>query len=217
MSDAAKVTLFHAPRTRSFSALVLLEELGAPYELHAVNMKVGEQRLAEYLRINPLGKVPAVRFNGAVVTEQVAIHIYLADLFPKAGLAPALDDPLRGPYLRWLTYYAACYEPALVDKALKREPGSHAMSPYGTFDEMLATIKEPISRSPYFLGDRFSAADLLWGQALRNGVRFGIVPAGPDIDSYIQRVTSRPSFAKATAIDEEMNAAHEAAAKAKSS
>ncbi len=117
------ITLYHAPNTRSSSTLLLLEELGAPYELKLLNFKAGEQRQPAYLAINPMGKVPAIEHNGAVVTEQVAILIYLADLFPEAGLAPALADPLRGPYLRWLVFYAACFEPAIVDKALNREPG----------------------------------------------------------------------------------------------
>src|ERR1700722_8482231 len=113
------LTLYHAPQARSSAALTLLEELGAPYELHVLNLKAGEQRQKGYLAVNPLGKVPAIRHRGALVTEQVAIFIYLADLFPEAGLAPAPGDALRGPYLRWMVYYAACYEPALVDRAMK--------------------------------------------------------------------------------------------------
>ncbi len=101
MTDAAKVTLYHSPRTRSQGVRILLEELGAPYELHVLNFKLEEQHKPDYLAINPLGKVPAIEHAGAVVTEQVAIYIYLADAFPAAGLAPAIGDPLRGPYLRW--------------------------------------------------------------------------------------------------------------------
>ena len=107
MADARKVTLFHSPNTRSTGALILLEELGAPYELHVLNMKAGEQRQPAYLALNPMGKVPAVKHGEAFVTEQVAISLYLADLFPEAKLAPPVGDPLRGPYLRWLVYYAA--------------------------------------------------------------------------------------------------------------
>src|SRR5579859_88724 len=96
------ITLFHAPQTRSAGVFTLLEELGAPYELQVLNMKAGEQRRPGYMTINPLGKVPAIRHRGAVVTEQVAIYLYLADLFPEAGLAPAIGDARRGPYLRWM-------------------------------------------------------------------------------------------------------------------
>src|SRR3954464_13381059 len=117
MPSNRHVTLFHSPNTRSSGALFLLEELGADYELHVLNMKAGEQRQPDYLAVNPLGKVPAIRHGEALVTEQGAIFIYLADLFPKAGLAPALDDPLRGPYLRWLVFYGSSLPPAAGRRA----------------------------------------------------------------------------------------------------
>jgi glutathione S-transferase len=205
------ITLFHSPQTRSSATLTLLEELGAPYELHVLNMKAGEQRESAYLAVNPLGKVPAIRHRGALVTEQVAIFLYLADLFPAAGLAPAIGDLRRGPYLRWLVYYAACYEPALVDRARKREPAPLAMSPYGDFDTMLGTVVERIANSPYLLGDTLSAADLLWGMALHWGTMFKIVPENPVIAHYVANITARPSFAKVAAMDAGWAAAHEAA------
>src|SRR5580658_9879881 len=117
MSADRKLVFFHSPNTRSGGTRILLEELGVPYELHALNMKAGEQRKPEYLAVNPMGKVPAILHGDALVTEQVAIGIYLADLFPEAGMTPAIGDALRGPYLRWYVFYAACFEPALVDKA----------------------------------------------------------------------------------------------------
>ncbi len=91
-----------------------------PYRLHVLNMKTGEQRQPDYLAINPMGKVPAIRHGDALVTEQAAVYLYLADLFPEAGLAPALSDPSRAAYLRWLVYYGSCFEPAMMDKHLKR-------------------------------------------------------------------------------------------------
>lgn len=211
MINHETITLFHAPQSRSSGTLMLLEELGAPFELHLLNMKAGEQRQSAYLAVNPLGKVPAIQHRGELVTEQVAIFIYLADLFPKIGLAPAIGDPLRGPYLRWMVYYAACYEPALVDRAMKREPAPLAMSPYGDFDTMLGTIVERLTSSPYLLGATFSAADLLWGMALQWGTMFKIVPETPVIADYVKRVIARPSFAKVAAMDAEWAAEHVAA------
>jgi glutathione S-transferase len=211
MTATDTITLFHAPQTRSSATLTLLEELGAPYELHVLNMKVGEQRRSDYLAVNPLGKVPAIRHRGALVTEQVAIFLYLADLFPAAGLAPAIGDPGRGPYLRWLVYYAACYEPAVVDRAMKREPAPLAMSPYGDFDTMLGTVVARLAASPHLLGDTLSAADLLWGMALQWGTMFKLVPENPVIADYVARMTARPSFAKVAAMDIAWAAAHEAA------
>src|SRR4051812_18736750 len=170
------VTLYHAPNTRSSGTLILLEELGAPYELRVLDMKAGEQRRPAYLAVNPMGKVPAVKHGDALVTEQVAIFLYLADLFPEAGLAPAIGDPLRGPYLRWLVYYAACFETAVTDRAMKRDPAPPAMCPYGDYDAMLKTLVDQLARGPYLLGERFSAADILWGTGLAWTTAFKLVP-----------------------------------------
>ena len=205
------ITLFHSPQSRSAGALTLLKELGAPYQLHILNMKAGEQRQAPYLAINPLGKVPAILHNGALITEQVAIFIYLADLFPEAGLTPAIGDPLRGPYLRWLVYYAACYEPGLVDRSMNNPKAPLAMSPYGDFDTMLATLEAQIARGPYLLGERLTAADILWGLALNWGMMFKIVPESDVIVDYTRRLTARPSFTSVAAEDTELAARHAAA------
>jgi glutathione S-transferase len=213
MTTDRTITLFHSPQCRSISTLTLLEELGAPYQLKVLNMKAGEQRKAPYLAINPLGKVPAIYHGDALVTEQVAIFIYLADLFPEAGLAPALNDPSRGPYLRWLVYYAACYEPALVDKSMKREPAPLARSPYGDFDSMIGTVAARLQASPYLLGDKISAADILWGIALHWGMLFQLVPETPVLLEYAGRICARPGFVKASEMDVALAAEHEAALK----
>ena len=168
MSSASRhVTLFHSPQSRSAGALILLEELGADYELHVLDLKKGEQRRADYLAINPMGKVPAIVHDGALVTEQGAVYAYLADLSPEAGITPAIGDPLRGPYLRWLFYYGSSFEPALVDRSLKREPAPASTSPYGDYETMLKTLTDQLAAGQFLLGERFTAADVLWGTALR--------------------------------------------------
>jgi glutathione S-transferase len=207
MADNRELTLFHSPNTRSLAVLLLLEELGVPHELHVLNMQKGEQRDPAYLAINPMGKVPAIRHGDALVTEQVAIFLYLADLFPQAGLAPAFDDPLRGPYLRWMVFYAACFEPAVVDRALQREAGKASMSPYGDYDTMLATLLAQLGKGPWILGDRFSAADLLWGTALTWTSMFKLIPERPEITAYLQRIAARPAVARAQARDAALAAA----------
>ena len=197
MSDPT-VTLFHAPHTRSSGVVFLLEELGVPYRLHMLDQEAGEHRAPPFLAINPMGKVPALRDPaGAVVTEQVAIMLHLADLFPAAVLAPLAGDPLRGPYLRWMVFYAASFEPAVVDRAAGREPGQRAMSPYGEFDTVLDAVVSAISPGPYLLGNRFSAADVLWGTALGWTTRFKLVPERPEIMDYVRRVGGRPAAQRA--------------------
>ncbi len=206
MGADGKITFYHSPNTRSGAVLTLLEELGAPYELHVLNMKAGEQRRPDYLAINPMGKVPAVRHGDALITEQVAIFIYLADLFPQAGLAPPIGDPLRGPYLRWLVFYAASFEPAVGDRALKREPGPASQVGYGDFDTMLGTLVGQLGKGPYLLGERFTAADVLWGTALAWTTMWKLVPELPEITAYVQRIGNRPALARAKAKDAELAA-----------
>jgi glutathione S-transferase len=203
--------LYWSPRSRSFTALWLMEETGQPYERVLTDITTGAQRAPEYLAINPMGKVPAVKHGDALVTEQVAIFIYLADLFPQAGLAPQLGDPLRGPYLRWLAFYGSCFEPALVDKAMKREPALPQMSPYGDWDTMFETLLAQLRKGPNLLGERFTAADVLWGTALTWTTSFGVVPTVPEILDYIGRWNARPSVARVKAKDAELAAAHEKA------
>ncbi|WP_158743357.1 glutathione S-transferase family protein [Acidisphaera sp. L21] len=196
------LTLFHCPNTRSSGVLALMEELSAPYTLHVLDRGKGENRAPAYLAINPLGKVPALQDGSAIVTEQVAIFLHLADLFPAAGLAPATTDQLRGPYLRWMAFYAASFEPALVDKFRNVEPGVRAMSPYGSYDEVIDIVTKGLEPGPYLLGSTFSAADILWGGALSWTTAFKLVPEHPAIMDYVARITARPAMQRATAKDQ---------------
>ena len=209
MAQANELTFFHSPNTRSAGARILLEELGADYTLHVLNMTKGEQREPAYLAINPMGKVPALLHRGELICEQVAVFIYLADLFPAAGLAPALNDPLRGPYLRWMAFYGSCYEPAVIDRSMKREPAGMATSPYGTFDIMFKALTDQLAKGPYLLGEKFSAADVLWGTALTWTTMFGLVPETQVTRAYMDRINARPSVAKTRKLDTELAATQE--------
>lgn len=198
------LTLFHNPRSRSAGARVLLEALGVDYRVQPLDFAKGETRSPEFLAINPLGKLPTLMHDGAVVTEQVAITIYLADRFPAAGLAPAVDDPRRGPYLRWLAYYGSAFEPALVDHAFKRDPLPPSQSVYGDYDTVINTLIDQLGRADYLLGDTPTAADLLWGIGLKWTTEFGIVPKHPVILAYIARVQAHPAVLRAQALDAEL-------------
>jgi glutathione S-transferase len=206
MTSTGRITFYHAPNTRSSGTLLLLEELSAPYDLKLLNTKEGEHRKPAYLAVNPMGKVPCIEHAGAVVTEQVAIALYLADLFPEAGLAPALNDPLRGPYLRWLVFYAASFEPAVIDRARKIEADNRAMLPYGDFETMLNTVENQLKKGPWILGERFTAADAIWGSGLGWTVMFKLVPELPAIKAYLERFFARPAVGRAKAKDAEFAA-----------
>jgi len=200
------LTLYHAPQTRSSGVRILLEELGAPHTLDVLDLQSGRGREPAYLRINPLGKVPALRHGEALITEQAAIYLYLADQFPERGLAPPIGDPLRGPYLRWMVFYGSSFEPAVVDRALQREPGPKAMSPYGDFDAVLRTVVEALTPGPYLLGERHSAADVLWGAALGWTTGFKLVPEETAIMAYLARVNARPAVRKIMAEEAALSA-----------
>jgi glutathione S-transferase len=198
-----KITFFHAPQSRSGGTLALLEELGIDYELRLVNFKLGEQRQPAYRAINPMGKVPAILHGGALIAEQPAVFLYLADLCPQSRLAPPPGDPLRGPYLRWLVFYGSSFEPAIVDRSQKRAPAPPMASPYGSWNDVLDTLNEQLASGPYLLGERFTAADVLWGGALHWTTMFELVPETPAIRAYIDRVLSRPAMQRAAAKDAE--------------
>lgn len=198
-----KIVFYHAPNSRSGGTFSLLEELNADYELHLVNLKAGESRQPDYRAINPMGKVPAIRHGDVLITEQPAVFMYLADLYAEAGLAPAIDDPLRGAYLRWLVFYGSCFEPALVDRSLNREPAPPSTSPYGTWDDVVNTLQLQLAKGPYMLGERFTAVDVLWGGALHWTTLFKLVPETPQIRAYIDRVITRPAMQRVAARDAE--------------
>ena len=202
-----KPILYHCPNTRSSTTLWMMEELGVPYELRVLNMKKGEQRQAAHLARNPMGKVPVLEHNGGIVTEGGAICTYLADTFPAAGLAPAIGDPLRGPYLRWMFFAGTAFEPAIVDRALKREPGTPSMMPYGDVDTTIEVAAQAVAKGPWLLGDRFSAADVHFGAGIRWTTMFGILPKRPEFTAYITRLETRPALQRATAKDVELAAA----------
>jgi glutathione S-transferase len=204
MSASPRLKLHHAAPSRSSTVLWMLEELGEPYELNVLDLKKGEQRQPAYLAINPMGKVPALEHDGVVVTEVGAICAYLADAYPKAGLAPVAGDPLRGPYLRWMFFQGNCLEPALIDKALGREPGRPAMMPYGDLDTTVETVARAVAKGPWALGETFSALDVYLGSAIRWTLQFGLLPERPEFTGYIARLAERPALRRAEAKDKEI-------------
>jgi glutathione S-transferase len=196
MTTPLRVTFFHAPQTRSGATRALIEELGVKVDMQVLNLKAGDTRKPEYVAVNPMGKVPAIRHGDALITEQPAVMMYLADLYPETRLAPPIGDPLRGPYLRWMVFYGSCFEPAVIDKSMERDPAPLAMSPYGDFETMLGTLTDQLDRGPY----------LLYGTALDWMTQFKLVPELPVIRAYIDRVISRPAMQRAAAADAELAA-----------
>jgi glutathione S-transferase len=188
---------YHAPWSRSSSVLWLLEELGTDYELIDVDIRQDGGVPEAYRRIQPSKKVPAIEHDGVVITERAAITIHLADRFPDAGLAPAVDDPMRGPYLTMLVYCDSVFDPALSARVQGWEYDSNHFS-FGLAEDMIDYIDRTLTDRPFATGDRFTAADT----QLASGIGYTMdmmraLPEKPSFRAYLERVKDRPAKLRA--------------------
>jgi glutathione S-transferase len=192
--------LYWCPRTRSFTALWLMEEAGQPYERVLTDISTGAQRNADYLKINPMGKVPALQDGDATLAEAAAICAYVAERYPQAKLAPPVGDPARAKYLYWLFYGPGCVEPAMMQLATKVEMNPVAAG-WGDAQRVIDVLDNALQKGPWLLGENFSAADIAIGSGLNFAVRlFKMIPARPSFDAYIARCMARPAFQRAEKI-----------------
>jgi glutathione S-transferase len=204
----AKLTLYHAAPSRSSIIRWMLEEIGEPYEVQLLSLSKGDNRAPDYLAVNPMGKVPALRHGDAVITEAAAICAYLADEFPRAKLNVPLGDPRRGPYLKWLFFGPSCIEPAMADRAFPRkEEARRAALGYGDFDTVINVVADAVARGPCILGEQFTAADVVIGSTLRFGMLFKLLPERPEFTTYAGRLAQRPALQRAETKDKELAAA----------
>jgi glutathione S-transferase len=192
------ITLFHHPYSRASNTLWMLEELEVPYELRYLDILKGEQKAPEILALNPMGKVPILTDGDVVMTESAAIGLYLADRYSLGRLAPAADDPARGPYLRWSFFGPSVIEPGMVAKSSGAEfkPGQVG---WGTYESMVAAMESAIRGKSHVLGDRFSMADCVFGGTVRYMLRFKLLEATPTFTAYAERLAARPAAQRADA------------------
>lgn len=192
------ITLYHHPFSRAASTIWTLEEVDQPYELRYVDIMKGEQKAPELVALNPMGKLPTLTDGDLVVTENAAIALYLADRYASGRLAPALDDPKRGTYLRWSLFAPSVIEPGLTAKMSKWEfkPGQVG---WGDHDAMLAAMESAIAGKDFILGDTFSIADVIFGGTVRFMLRFNMLEARPAFTAYNERLAQRPALQKAEA------------------
>jgi glutathione S-transferase len=182
----------------------MLEEVGEPYETVLLDLKAGDQRKPDYLALNPMGKVPTLVDGDAVVSEVSAICCYLADTYPKAGLAPPIGDPKRGAYLKWLFFAPSCVEPLMIDKAVSRPPAPRTTAGWADYDTVISVLRDAAAKaSPYLLGEAFSAADVTIGSTLRWGMQFKLLPDLPEMVAYVERLKARPALQRQLARDQE--------------
>ena len=199
MSD--ELVFYTHPMSRGRIVRWMLEEIGAPYRTEVMDYATS-LKSPEYLAINPMGKVPAIRHGATVMTEAAAICAYLADAFPAAGLAPAMSE--RGAYYRWLFFGAGPLEAAVTNKALGVEvpPERRRMAGYGHLDDVLRTIEAAVSTNTYLVGERFSAADLYLASGLGFGMMFGGIDRRPAFEAYVGHLAARPAAVRAREIDD---------------
>ena len=205
MADDAddELVFYTNPMSRGRIVRWMLEEVGRPYR--AELLEYGPAMKASAFRaINPMGKVPAIRHNGTVVTEAAAICAYLADAFPEAGLAPPPGDPSRGPYYRWMFFAAGPLEAAVTNRAFgfAVPEGREGMAGYGSFADAMDALEAAVSGGPFVAGGRFTAADLYLGSHIGWGLAFGSIEKRPAFERYWERVGARPAALRARAIDD---------------
>ena len=202
MSDS--LTFYTNPMSRGQIARWMLEEVGEPYETVILDYGTS-MKATDYLSINPMGKVPAIRHGDIVVTEGAAICAYLADAFPQKGLAPAPTDKLRGRYYRWMFFAAGPVEQAVTNHYRKWDPTpeQQRMAGYGNYGRVLDVLERLVADArPYLLGDRFTALDVYLGSQIAWGVAFGTMEKRPGFEEYVARLAGRPAYKKAKEIDQ---------------
>jgi glutathione S-transferase len=201
------IVLHHHPFSRAAGVLWMLEEIGRPYELRFVDLRQGEHKRDELVALNPMGKLPTLVDGDVVVTESAAIGLYLADRYAAGRLAPALDDPARGTYLRWSLFAPSVIEPGAMAKAAgwSFKP---AQAGWGEHDAMLRSIESAIAGRAFLLGDRFTMADVIFGGTLRFMLRFEMIEPRPSFTAYAERLAARPALVRADARNAAIAADH---------
>ncbi|MCB9664639.1 MAG: glutathione S-transferase family protein [Alphaproteobacteria bacterium] len=199
--------LFHHPFSRAANVVWMLEEVGLPYTLRFVDLRAGEQKTSLVTHHNPMGKLPVLIDGDAVVTETAAIGVYLADRHAPGRLAPALDDPQRGTFLRWAFYAPSVVEPGCAAKAAGWEGRASSLG-WGTYEAMLDTLDVGLGEGPWLLGERFTMADVILGATLRWMLGFKMIEPRDRFVAYAERLAARPALQRADARNAEVRAAH---------
>jgi glutathione S-transferase len=196
MAAKRGITLYHSPASRAFMAYWMLEELGVPFDVRTVDIRKGEQKQPDYLKLNPAGKVPTLTDGEVVVSENPAIAIYLADRYGYGGLAPRIEDPERGAYLKWMVFSTAVVDPVASLHEAKIDLPGYSFS-FGTFDDMVGVLRGALAGRKYLLGDRFTAADVVLGGAVSFLMYRKVLPEDGVLLDYNARLTAREAYHRA--------------------
>ena len=198
----ADLIFYTNPQSRGRIVRWMLEEVGQPYETEII--AYDEMKSVRYLAIHPLGKVPAIKHRGHVVTECAAICAYLADAFPDAGLGPREEE--KADYYRWLFYAAGPLEASISNQAMGWQvpPERERMFGYGNFAKAIAAVDELLSLRDYVCGERFTAADVYVGSQIMFPMQFGMLAERDSFVAYRARQQAREAYQRANQIDEKI-------------
>jgi glutathione S-transferase len=197
--------LYHAPFTRGFRPRWLLEEAGASYELIPLSVRNRDHKSEDYLRIHPLGSIPALVDGDQSIFDSTAICLHIADKVGN-GLAPALESPSRGAYYQWILFTMTSIEPK-VEPVYLRGFGHPSETRHETATDeeraklagVLAPIQKQLASHPFILGEAFSAADVILGGVLDWADRVGLLRDAEDLQAYLGRLRKREAFVRALA------------------
>ena len=192
------VVLYHHPFSRAANVLWMLEERETPYELRFVDIMAGAQKAPDIVALNPMGKLPILVDGDTVVTESAAIALYLADRYGYGRLAPRVDDPARGTYLRWSLFAPSVIEPGAMAK-MAGWSFKEGQAGWGSYDAMLAAMERAVTGRDYILGDEFSMADVVFGGTVRYMLAFKMIEPRPAFTAYAERLAARPALKRAEA------------------
>jgi len=199
-----ELVLYTNPQSRGRIARWMLEEVGVPYRTEILEYD-SSMKSAEYLAINPMGKVPAIRHGDAVVTEGAAICAYLADAFPEAKLAPPSGDKARAPYYRWLFFGAGPIESCMLTRMLNFDTtGKERQVGFGSVAMVIDALEGALAKSDYIAGNAFTAADVYVGSQLGWATQWGAIENRPAIAAYLERIQVRPAAVRAKEIDDKL-------------
>jgi glutathione S-transferase len=202
--------VYGCPNTRSNRVVWALEEAGAAYDYHRIDLFAGEGRKPDYLAINPGGKVPTLVDGDLILTESAAICTYIGDGFPASGLTPPVDSPERAQYNQWCFFVISELEQplwtiakhrfALPEK--RRVPAviETAHWEWGVATKVLAT---GLGEREFLVDGQFTAADILAGQCLAWARAFKMPLGHAPLDAYADRLLARPALARALAREQD--------------
>jgi glutathione S-transferase len=203
-ADPERIRLHFAPGTRAVRVRWLLEEIGVPYQLHVVSLWRGAHKSKDYLKIHPLGKVPALEIDSTIIFESLGICLYLADRFAEAGLAPlATDRKRRADYCTWMAFSAGTLEPAIFEQVRAKKAEEQGIKPIGLgpaltpFDNIASYMEQHLAEQPYLLGERMTAADILNGSMMAWAQDIGLLAGRQSIQTWIANLKERPAYTRA--------------------